>query len=144
MCACTNLRPCCAMQVAHPPARPGRGAFVVGGNRCPSVAGMPEPSSCGLQQVHANRYKWWCTLGPRKLATYSLAPTRLPIIRVLPGPQLLGFPVQLLGLLALPYLGLRYLVDGGDVTKDVETYTNAIVKKLPGGEGWPGGIKGTG
>lgn len=33
----------------------------------------------------------------------------------------------------LPYLGLRYLVDGGDVSKDVEAYTAAIVKKLPGG-----------
>ena len=33
---------------------------------------------------------------------------------------LLGFPVQLLGLFMLPYLGLRYLVDGGDVNKDVE------------------------
>ncbi|KAI8462887.1 MAG: hypothetical protein J3K34DRAFT_475724, partial [Monoraphidium minutum] len=45
---------------------------------------------------------------------------------------LLGFPVQLVGLLLLPYLGVRYLVDGGDVSKDVEAYTSTIVKKLPG------------
>jgi hypothetical protein len=51
---------------------------------------------------------------------------------------LLGFPIQLLGLLMLPYLGIRYLVDGGDVAKDVETYTSTITKKLPGGEGGVG------
>lgn len=45
---------------------------------------------------------------------------------------LLGFPVQLIGLLLLPYFGLRYFVDGGSVTKDIENYTDAIVKKLPG------------
>ena len=33
---------------------------------------------------------------------------------------LLGFPVQLLGLLALPYLGIRYLVDNKDVGQDLE------------------------
>lgn len=51
----------------------------------------------------------------------------LPALNVL-----LGFPIQLLGLLMLPYLGIRYLVDGGDVAKDVETYTSTITKKLPG------------
>lgn len=30
----------------------------------------------------------------------------------LPLPQLLGFPIQLLGLLLLPYLGIRYFVVG--------------------------------
>lgn len=45
---------------------------------------------------------------------------------------LLGFPVQLVGLLLLPFLGLRYLVDGADVTKDVEAYVSSITKKLPG------------
>lgn len=35
-------------------------------------------------------------------------------------PQVLGFPVQLVGLLALPYLGVRWLVDGNDASKDIE------------------------
>jgi hypothetical protein len=47
-------------------------------------------------------------------------------------PQLLGFPIQLIGLLAVPYLAIRYLADGGDVGKDVGTYTSTIIKKLPG------------
>lgn len=45
---------------------------------------------------------------------------------------LVGFPVQLVGLLALPVLGVRYLVDGGDFGKDLETAASSIVKKLPG------------
>lgn len=36
--------------------------------------------------------------------------------------QLLGFPVQLIGLLALPYLGIRWYVDGQDAGKDLEEY----------------------
>ncbi|GBF87293.1 tRNA-dihydrouridine synthase [Raphidocelis subcapitata] len=51
----------------------------------------------------------------------------LPALNVL-----LGFPIQLLGLLALPYLGVRYLIDGGDVSKDAEAYASTITKKLPG------------
>jgi hypothetical protein len=35
-------------------------------------------------------------------------------------PQVLGFPVQLVGLLTLPYLGVRWFVDGGDASKDIE------------------------
>jgi hypothetical protein len=34
--------------------------------------------------------------------------------------QVLGFPVQLVGLLTLPYLGVRWFVDGGDASKDIE------------------------
>jgi hypothetical protein len=61
----------------------------------------------------------------------------LPALNVL-----LGFPIQLLGLLALPYLGVRYLIDGGDVSKDAEAYASTITKKLPGGEGggWGAGV----
>lgn len=33
-------------------------------------------------------------------------------------PQLLGFPIQLLGLVMLPYLVVRYYVDGADLAKD--------------------------
>ena len=51
----------------------------------------------------------------------------LPVLNAL-----LGFPVQFIGLLALPYLGVRYLVDGGSVSKDAEAYVDSIVKKLPG------------
>eukprot|EP00775_Hariotina_reticulata_P005588 gene5588-5826_t len=51
----------------------------------------------------------------------------------LPGLNiLLGFPVQLLGLLALPYLGVRWVVDGKDASKDIEDATALIVSKLPG------------
>jgi hypothetical protein len=32
----------------------------------------------------------------------------------------LGFPVQLVGLLTLPYLGVRWFVDGNDASKDIE------------------------
>lgn len=42
--------------------------------------------------------------------------------------QLLGFPVQLIGLLALPYLGVRWFVDGEDAGKDIEEYA---VSALP-------------
>eukprot|EP00882_Tetradesmus_deserticola_P020496 GHRQ01022144.1.p4 GENE.GHRQ01022144.1~~GHRQ01022144.1.p4 ORF type:complete len:102 (-),score=25.41 GHRQ01022144.1:350-655(-) len=35
-------------------------------------------------------------------------------------PQVLGFPVQLVGLLTLPYLGVRWLVDGKDASGDLE------------------------
>lgn len=34
--------------------------------------------------------------------------------------QILGFPVQLVGLLTLPYLGVRWFVDGKSAGKDVE------------------------
>ncbi|KAF6261659.1 hypothetical protein COO60DRAFT_1500622 [Scenedesmus sp. NREL 46B-D3] len=44
----------------------------------------------------------------------------------------LGFPVQLVGLLALPYLGVRWLVDGNDASKDIEAAAGTIIKKLPG------------
>eukprot|EP00877_Chromochloris_zofingiensis_P008242 jgi/Chrzof1/3671/Cz13g04150.t1 len=51
----------------------------------------------------------------------------------LPGLNyLLGFPVQLFGLLLLPYYGIRWFVDGGDFNKDLESYTAKIVEKLPG------------
>eukprot|EP00878_Enallax_costatus_P019348 GHUV01020411.1.p1 GENE.GHUV01020411.1~~GHUV01020411.1.p1 ORF type:complete len:151 (+),score=32.72 GHUV01020411.1:69-521(+) len=45
---------------------------------------------------------------------------------------LLGFPVQLVGLLALPYLSVRWFVDGEDAGKDIEEYAGKIVSKLPG------------
>ena len=35
--------------------------------------------------------------------------------------QLLGFPIQLVGLLSLPYLGVRYLADGKDFQDDFKT-----------------------
>lgn len=44
----------------------------------------------------------------------------------------LGFPVQLVGLLTLPYLGVRWFVDGGDASKDIEAAAGTIIKKLPG------------
>eukprot|EP00882_Tetradesmus_deserticola_P001354 GHRQ01001466.1.p2 GENE.GHRQ01001466.1~~GHRQ01001466.1.p2 ORF type:complete len:143 (+),score=42.68 GHRQ01001466.1:2131-2559(+) len=44
----------------------------------------------------------------------------------------LGFPVQLVGLLTLPYLGVRWLVDGKDASGDLEAAAGTIIKKLPG------------
>ncbi len=35
--------------------------------------------------------------------------------------QLLGFPIQLVGLLSLPYLGVRYLAEGADFQSDIKT-----------------------
>lgn len=45
---------------------------------------------------------------------------------------LLGFPVQLVGLLALPYLGVRWFVDGQSAGKDIEEAVGKVVSKLPG------------
>lgn len=44
---------------------------------------------------------------------------------------LIGFPVQLVGLLVTPYLVLRYY-EGEDPVKDVEGVYDYILKKLPG------------
>ncbi|WIA11371.1 hypothetical protein OEZ85_011492 [Tetradesmus obliquus] len=44
----------------------------------------------------------------------------------------LGFPVQLVGLLTLPYLAVRWYVDGNDASKDIEAAAGSIIKKLPG------------
>lgn len=43
-----------------------------------------------------------------------------PTVVCLSHPQLLGFPVQLLGLLVMPYLGVRWFVDGQSAGKDIE------------------------
>lgn len=45
---------------------------------------------------------------------------------------LLGFPVQLIGVLALPVLISRYVLDGKDVLKDAGDVVSDITKKLPG------------
>ena len=45
---------------------------------------------------------------------------------------LVGFPVQLVGLLITPYLGVRYLMDNEDPVKDVTAVFEKIVSKLPG------------
>jgi len=44
---------------------------------------------------------------------------------------LLGFPVQLVGLLVLPYLLTRWLVDSKDWYEDVSGATGYLVSKLP-------------
>lgn len=51
----------------------------------------------------------------------------LPALNVL-----LGFPVQLLGLLVMPYLGVRWFVDGQSAGKDIEDAAGKIISKLPG------------
>lgn len=38
----------------------------------------------------------------------------------------------------LPYLGVRYFMDGADVKKDAEVYLSTITKKLPGAGGGGG------
>ena len=43
--------------------------------------------------------------------------------------QLLGFPIQLLGLLTLPYLGVRYYVD--KTSKPADDFSSAAVSQLP-------------
>ena len=43
--------------------------------------------------------------------------------------QLLGFPIQLLGLLTLPYLGVRYYVD--KTSKPADDFSSAAVRHLP-------------
>jgi hypothetical protein len=45
----------------------------------------------------------------------SLAPFLYAVLH-----QVLGFPVQLVGLLTLPYLAVRWYVDGNDASKDIE------------------------
>eukprot|EP00873_Tetraselmis_striata_P034303 jgi/Tetstr1/454567/TSEL_041462.t1 len=51
----------------------------------------------------------------------------LPVFNVL-----LGFPLQLLGVLMAPYLGVRYLMDGKDIKDDVGTAITSVTDKLPG------------
>eukprot|EP00884_Botryococcus_braunii_P004439 jgi/Botrbrau1/13997/Bobra.150_1s0008.1 len=51
----------------------------------------------------------------------------------LPGLDiLLGFPVQLIGVLVLPYLAVKYLVNGDDVVTDAGKAVETITAKLPG------------
>lgn len=45
---------------------------------------------------------------------------------------LLGFPIQLLGLLSLPYLGIRYFIDREDATRDAEMVLKKVTDQLPG------------
>jgi len=45
---------------------------------------------------------------------------------------LLGFPIQLLGLLVLPYLGVRYFVEEKSATEDAKQAVTTVVKQLPG------------
>lgn len=53
----------------------------------------------------------------------------------LPSPcaQILGFPVQLIGLLALPYLGVRWFVDGQSAGKDIEEAVVSLGTGCAGG-----------
>lgn len=46
--------------------------------------------------------------------------------------QLLGFPAQLLGLLIVPVLAVRYLIDKEDPLTDVEQFVVKVVGLLPG------------
>lgn len=65
-------------------------------------------------------------LKPDSSAAFSLTAVCLCPV----GVQVLGFPIQLLGLLALPYLGIRWYVDGQDAGKDIEEYAVSCVKKI--------------
>jgi hypothetical protein len=47
------------------------------------------------------------------MATAPSATWRLPVL------QLLGFPIQLLGLVVSPYLAVKYLMDNGNISEDV-------------------------
>ena len=40
---------------------------------------------------------------------------------ILPCLQVLGFPIQLLGLVLLPYFGVKYLVEDGDALEDAKS-----------------------
>lgn len=44
--------------------------------------------------------------------------------------QLLGFPIQLFGLLLLPYLGVKYLDLGDDYSKDFKTVAVSLHRHL--------------
>ena len=57
--------------------------------------------------------------------TYLYPPPRVPA-------QLLGFPIQLIGLLALPYLGIKYYVEGEDPKRDAEGVLKKVTSQLPG------------
>jgi hypothetical protein len=51
----------------------------------------------------------------------------LPLFNVL-----LGFPIQLLGLVLLPYFGVKYLVDKDSALEDAKGAVDKVTKKLPG------------
>ena len=63
-------------------------------------------------------------IGPAA-APNPLGPSRPPAAAAV---QILGFPVQLVGLLTLPYLGVRWFVDGQSAGKDIE---EAVVSADP-------------
>ncbi|KAL3139636.1 hypothetical protein ABBQ38_003952 [Trebouxia sp. C0009 RCD-2024] len=46
--------------------------------------------------------------------------------------QLLGFPIQLFGLLLLPGTIVKYLVEKDDLSEDVRGALNNLAKRLPG------------
>lgn len=52
-------------------------------------------------------------VGAPATATALTATWGLPVL------QLLGFPIQLLGLVVSPYLAIKYLVDNGNISEDV-------------------------
>ena len=56
------------------------------------------------------------------------------LVHLLPFPsaQVLGFPLQLLGVLTAPILVVRYLLDGKDAVTDVVDTVTDISKRLPG------------
>ncbi|KAK9835044.1 hypothetical protein WJX81_006644 [Elliptochloris bilobata] len=51
----------------------------------------------------------------------------------LPGLNLiLGFPLETVAVLLLPYFGVKYLVDKDDVAADISNAVNRVTKELPG------------
>jgi hypothetical protein len=55
-------------------------------------------------------------------ASRRLTPARPPA----PPLQLLGFPIQLLGLVLTPYLAVKYVVDKGNASADL---SSAVVRR---------------
>lgn len=51
----------------------------------------------------------------------------LPLLNVL-----LGFPIQLIGLLFLPYAVVKYALDDDDYISDIRGASDRVVKRLPG------------
>lgn len=52
---------------------------------------------------------------------------------------MLGFPIQLVGLVYLPYLVLRYTVEKNDVEEDFDQLLGYTAKFLPGLNDGPSG-----
>ncbi len=72
-------------------------------------------------------------VGPLTLTTILSGPP--PVTYKLTRVQIIGFPLQFLGVVMTPILVARYFLDKKDVGEDVVNQINDLAKRLPGLDG---------